>query len=157
MIIKKESKGEIYDIIIDDEDYEKFCEHNWYILHCKCDLKYCKTDIWNNGKRTQLQLHRFLMGLKHNDKRIINHIDGDGLNNKKSNLEICNAMYNSQSINTKKRFGNISIVKNRPRKYRARVNINKKKYQKHFFTKDEAEVWLDGLKQIAIAETIPLS
>jgi len=148
------SKGEDYTLLIDEEDFHKISKYHWYILHCKCNLKYCKTDIYNNGKRTKLMLHRFLMGLEKGDKRIINHKDGNGLNNQKSNLEICNSLYNSQSINTKKRFGTISIVKNRPRKYRARVNINKKKYQKHFFTLEEAEAWLDGLKQIAIAQTI---
>ena len=97
------------------------------------------------------------MGLKHGDKRIVNHIDGNGLNNKKSNLEICDHNYNNQSINTKRNFGNIYVVKDRLKKYRALVNINKKKYQKYFYTYGEAESWLEGLKQVAIAETLPFN
>jgi hypothetical protein len=153
MIIKKKSKGEIYDIIIDNEDYEKFCEHTWYITHKH--TKYCRTNIYINGKKTTLKLHRFLMNLENGDERIINHIDGNGLNNVKSNLEICDQMYNTQSINKKTRFGCITILNDREKKYEAKVTINKKRYRKCFYTKEEAEAWLDGLKQIAIAETVP--
>jgi hypothetical protein len=155
MIIPIKSKGGIYNVLIDDEDYEKFSEYNWCINNDKkSNNKYCMTDIYINGKKTTLKLHRFLMNLVNGDKRIINHIDGNGLNNNKSNLEICDHKYNTQSINTKKNFGCICII-NRPKKYCAQVNINKKRYSKCFFTKEEAEAWLDGLKQIAIAETIP--
>jgi len=158
MIIPIKSKGEIYDVIIDEEDYEKFSKYTWWIHHCKSNLKYCQTDINIEGKRTSLQLHRFLMNLEKGDKRIINHIDGNGLNNRKSNLEICDQKYNSQSINTKKKFGNITFKENfYVKKYQARVHINKKIYCKSFLTYGEAEAWLDGLKQIAIAETLPLS
>jgi hypothetical protein len=97
------------------------------------------------------------MGLEKGDKRIINHKDGNGLNNMRCNLEICDFMYNSQSINTKRKFGSISIVKNRPKKYCARVVINKKKYEKLFYTWAEAQAWLDGLEEMAKAETLPFS
>jgi len=68
---------------------------------------------------------------------------------------MCNAMYNSQSINTKRNFGCISIKKNRLKKYCAQITINKKRYYKCFYTKEEAQAYLDGLYEIAIAETVP--
>jgi hypothetical protein len=155
LVIK--SKGENYIVLIDEEDYERVSEYTWHINHQKYK-KYCQTDININGKHTGLKLHRFLLGLENGDKRMINHIDGNSLNNQKSNLEICDAMYNSQSINTKKNFGSITFRDDgRKKKYCAEVRINKKRYQKCFLTYGEAEAWLDGLKQIAIAETIPLS
>jgi len=155
LVIK--SKGENYIVLIDEDDYEKFCKHTWRIHHDKSNKKYCITNICINGKKTTLKLHRFLMGLENGDKRMINHIDGNSLNNQKSNLEMCNNMYNTQSINTKKNFGYISFRENRNKKHCAEVNINKKRYYKCFLTHGEAEAWLDGLKQIAIAETVPLS
>lgn len=157
MIIKKESKGQIYDIIIDDEDYEKVCKYKWHINH-KPNTKYCHTNIYKDGKRKSLLLlHRLLLGLDKGDKRIINHKDGNGLNNTKSNLEICDQMYNTQSINKKTRFGNIRYIEKQEKKYQARVVINKKNYCKSFLTYGEADAWLDGMKKIAIAETLPLS
>ena len=154
MIIPIKSKGEIYNVLIDDEDYEKFSEYNWHILHNKYN-KYCQTDINIDGKKTTLRLHRFLMGLKHGDKRMVNHIDGNSLNNQKSNLEICDNMYNNQSINTKKNFGCIYIIKNGKKKYCAQVRINKKKYCKSFLTYGEAQAYLDGLEDMAKIQTVP--
>jgi hypothetical protein len=150
------SKGENYIVLIDEEDFHKISKYNWHIHHAK-HTKYCRTDIYINGKRAGLMLHRFLMGLEKGDKRVINHIDGNGLNNKRSNLEICDAMYNTQSINKKTRFGSICYRNDGEKKYRARVSINKKKYQKHFYTYKEAEDYLEALKQVAIAETLPFT
>ena len=151
------SKGENYIVLIDEEDFHKVSKYTWGIQHCKCNLKYCQAIINISGKKTTLKLHRFLLGLENGDKRVINHIDGDGLNNKRSNLEICDAMYNTQSINKKTRFGCIHIEKDRLKKYRAMVKINKKKYQKRFYTYAEAEAYLDTLKELAIAETLPFT
>jgi len=105
-----------------------------------------------------MRLHRLIMNLKNGDKKtIINHIDGNGLNNQKSNLEICDNMYNSQSINKKTNFGHIEILNSTKKKYRAIVKINKKKYTKSFYTREEAQKHLDDLKKFAIAETKPFN
>ena len=154
LVIK--SKGENYIVLIDEEDYEKVSKYKWSVSDY-CNTKYCLTSIKIDGKRTTLKLHRFLMGLEKGDKLMINHKDRNGLNNMKSNLEICDNMYNSQSINKKTRFGTIHIFKNREKKCCARVTINKKKYCKCFYTREEAEAWLDGLQEVAKCETIPFS
>ena len=154
LVIK--SKGENYIVLIDEEDFDRVSKHTWHIIHAK-HTKYCRTNINNNGKWTRLLLHRFLINMEKDDNRVINHIDCNGLNNKKSNLEICDQNYNTQSINTKKNFGCIYIRKNRAKKYIARVTINKKLYHKYFYTYAEAETYLDTLKEIAIAETLPFT
>ena len=155
LVIK--SKGENYIVLIDEEDYDKFSKYTWYIAHDKSNNKYCLAPNYINGKKKKLLLHRFLMNLEHGDERIINHKDGNGLNNMKSNLEICDKKYNNQSINTKKRFGYIYIDYRYKKKYRATVYINKKKYCKCFYTYAEAEAYLDTLKELAIAETLPFT
>ena len=151
------SKGENYIIIIDEDDFERFSEHTWHIKHDKYNKKYCATEFYDNGKKTKMLLHRFIKGLDSSDKRIINHKDCNGLNNQKSNLEICNQCYNTQSINCKKKFGCIYTIKDEryKKKYHARVRINKKRYQKYFYTQEEAQAYLDALKEIAIQETMP--
>jgi len=157
MEIVLHSKGEDYTVLIDEEDFHKVSEHTWHINHNK-HTNYCRSsDIYINGKRTKILLHRFLLNLEKADKRMINHIDGNGLNNKKSNLEICDAMYNQQSINTKRNFGSITFRNDRKKKYCAKVNINKKRYYKCFYTNEEAQAYLDGLEEMAKAETLLLS
>ena len=155
LIIK--SKGENYIVLIDEEDYDRVSKYNWRISYHKSKIKYCQTCIKIDGKITTLSLHRFLMGLEHGNKLVVNHKDGNGLNNAKSNLEICDHNYNQQSINTKKNFGCICIMKNGKKKYRAEVRLNKKSYQKCFYTWEEAQAYLDTLKEIAIAETLPFN
>jgi hypothetical protein len=156
MEIVLHSKGEDYTVLIDDEDFHKISKYTWFIKHYN-HTKYCATKININGKLKNILLHRFLMGLEKEDKRIINHKDCNGLNNQKSNLEICDKNYNNQSINCKKKFGCIYIMKNRVKKYKAEVNINKKRYRKYFYTWAEGQSYLDGLQEIAKAETLPLS
>ena len=155
LVIK--SKGENYIVLIDEEDFHKVSKYNWCIQHRSSNKKYCRNIICINGKWERIYLHRFLMNMEKDDKRVINHIDGNGLNNQKNNLEICDQNYNTQSINTKKNFGCILIMKNMKKKYQASVNINKKKYQKYFYTYAEAEAYLDTLKELAIAETLPFT
>ena len=134
MEIVLHSRGQDYTLLIDEEDFHKVSKHTWCISHYKSNIKYCISNINIDGKWTTLKLHRFLMGLENGDKRIINHKDGNGLNNKKSNLEICDHKYNTQSINTKRNFGCISIDKKcKYKKYCAIVTINKKNI-KNIFT-----------------------
>ena len=155
MEIVLHSKGEDYTVLIDEEDFHKISKHTWCIIHAK-HTKYCRAVININGEKKRIYLHRFLMDLEKDDKRVINHIDGNGLNNKKSNLEICDAMYNQQSINKKTRFGTIYIRNDgRKKKHCAQVSINKKRYYKCFYTNEEAQAYLDGLEEIAKSENVP--
>lgn len=41
-------------------------------------------------------MHRLLMGLGTGDGRVIDHVDGDGLNNTRINLRICTPTQNAQ-------------------------------------------------------------
>lgn len=148
IIIK--SKGEDNTVMIDNEDFEKVSKHTWHIDHCGSN-KYCATNINDKGKKTKIYLHRFIKGLDLDDKRIINHKNGNGLDNRKSNLEFCDKSYNVQSINcARKNFGCVTIRKDgRLKKYHAKVIINKKRYEEDFYTREEGETWLEDMKELA--------
>tara|TARA_R110001592_G_scaffold211552_1_gene463428 strand:- start:188 stop:691 length:504 start_codon:yes stop_codon:yes gene_type:complete len=133
---------------IDDEDWDKIKHLN--IIQNNTSTKhttYCKAIIYENCKYIKtINIHREIMGLGDykNDKRVINHIDGNGLNNKKENLEICSTMYNSQSINRHR--GNIGIIYKeentekvkRLKKWKFCMKVNKKSHSKRFLTEQEA-------------------
>lgn len=129
---------------VDDEDIERVSKYTWSInYNSSPHTKYAKTNT--GGKK--IHLHRFIMGLGDysDDKRVINHIDGNGLNNKKSNLEICDRLYNSQSFN--KHRCNVGMVyydtsMKRIKRWRACITINKKHISKRFMTEAEAREWL---------------
>ena len=131
---------------IDQDDLEKVSAFVWSQNNrSNSHTTYAQTTT--GGKK--IHLHRLIMDLGDysTDKRIINHKDGNGLNNKKENLEICDILYNSQSC---RRRGNKGCVYAdtsmlRAKIWRATITLNKKIYKKRFYTKKEAEDWLQNI------------
>ena len=125
---------------VDEDDFEKLSKFQWSKNNASnCHTTYAKTET---GK-TKQHLHRMIMGLGDykDDKRIINHIDGDGLNNRKCNLEICDTLYNSQSF--RKHNSNVGAVyydtsMTRLKRWRGTIVINKVRHHKRFLTEQEA-------------------
>lgn len=76
-------KGE--EIIVDEHRYEEFIKHQWYINGGYAIRKGKKED-GDRYKKT-IALHREVLGIQ--DKRIVDHIDRNKLNNVKSNLREC--------------------------------------------------------------------
>ncbi len=142
--ITHSSKG-THTLFIDEEDYDKIKDLNISLnTTSNKNTYYAKYIVYLNCKYIKtIHIHRLIMGLGDfkEDKRIINHIDGNGLNNQKSNLEICDTMYNSQSFRREhapiyKRYHFENDPK-RKMKWRVYLKINKKSLSKRFMTENE--------------------
>jgi hypothetical protein len=70
--------------IVDVEDIDSLKKHRWYCDSCNRGKKYAARQIMNRGKRTTIRMHEFLMGKKSGYE--IDHINGNGLDNRRSNL-----------------------------------------------------------------------
>jgi hypothetical protein len=104
-------------------------------------------------------LHRYIMGLELDDRHVIDHIDGNGLNNKKSNLRIISVIENSRNLHIKKanKTGYHGVKKIRRKnkdgvftiRYQARICVNHKDtYLGSFFTPEDAhKAYLDGVQK----------
>jgi len=130
---------------IDDADAEKVNKLTWSKSKGKRTTYAVSTTLGYT-----LPLHRFIMGLERYDKRHINHIDGNGLNNKRSNLEFSNPTHNAQSIRKINSPLNVGCVYYYPKtrstnKFIARIKINKKLYQKWVADETEGRIWIAGL------------
>jgi len=128
---------------IDEEDLEKVSQYTWNKNVQR--TTYARTRVDNNW----VHMHRVIMGLGlfKDDKRIVDHKDGNGLNNKKDNLVICDVLYNSQSFRRHhghKNVGCVSLDKsmNRRKIWTAQVILNKIRHQKRFVTQEDAKLWL---------------
>ena len=134
---RKNSKTEW--AMVDDDDFELVSQYKWCILK-RLNTIYAVTHI----ARKSLYLHRFLLGLDFGDKRVVNHKDGNGLNNQRDNIEICSQLYNTQSINkVNSNKGYIYLYKNRiSNPYCASIQINKIRHRAYFATEEEAKQFI---------------
>lgn len=86
--------------LIDEEDYELLLKYNWGADRQKTGGHYVVSRP-KNSKR--IYMHRLLMNCP--EGMIVDHIDGNKLNNRKSNLRICTTRQNSQNRRSDKTSG----------------------------------------------------
>lgn len=120
-IIVKSSKYGIIKTLIDIDDLDKCSKITWYYEYNK-DSFYIAGRL--EGKR--VKLHRFIMDIK-DSSILIDHKNRDSLDNRKSNLRICD--YQTNSFNRSIRKDNTSGVagvdyKKNNNKWRAKIKYN---------------------------------
>jgi hypothetical protein len=111
-------------ILVDDQDFIIVSQYNLSVVKGRNTFY-----AVYRGTKTKFSLHRFL--LKPSSRTIfIDHIDGNGLNNQRSNLRFCS---NSQNI------ANGRLASNNSTGYKG-VSFHKniKRYQAHIYTDNKA-------------------
>lgn len=109
--------------LVDDEDFDKLVRFKWCILTSRGGRFYARRDM------TGILMHRIIMGLGKAPKGIhVDHINGDTLDNRKSNLRICTHAQNTRSSGISR--NNTSGFKGASYygkgKYTARIGVNYK-------------------------------
>jgi len=93
--------------LVDDEDFASLSKHNWFATKTKADYLFYAVRNRPGRSKGMIKMHREILGATHN--KHVDHKDGDGLNNQKHNLRICDRYQNSQ--NSKKASSNTSGFK----------------------------------------------
>jgi len=125
MIIKS-SNG--FDIIIDEDDFCLIKNHIWRAT--KSGYNYYAYANNHGGRlgRTTIKLHRIILGLK-NPNDCVDHLDGNGLNNQKSNLRV---VPHSENMKNKKIYKNSTTgcqgISFKNGKYIARIQADRKRF-----------------------------
>ena len=83
-------------VIVSPEDFFELSQHNWFAhrqFKSHSEKWYaCRSKIIN-GKNTLIYMHRQIFGVN-GSKVWIDHINGDGLDNRRENLRICTPVQN---------------------------------------------------------------
>lgn len=109
----------------------------WYASK-KPHTHYVTASVHRNGRQYQLRLHRVLAGAAVG--QLVDHRDGNGLNNRQDNLRIADATGNSRNrgLNPGREFKGVSFHK-QARKWTAQIRIcGKLRYIGLFPTVEEA-------------------
>lgn len=95
-----------YVALVDEADYLAVSTMSWHVLKSKGrsdgTLAYAQTTLRGAGGKRAL-MHRFLM--KPPEELVIDHINGDGLDNRRANLRICTHAQNIANQRPQARWG----------------------------------------------------
>lgn len=78
--------------LVDDEDFSSLSLWKWSASSHK-NVVYAVRNLYS-GHTVTIKMHRIVMGLTAGDPRYVDHIDGNGLNNRRANLRICTGKQN---------------------------------------------------------------
>lgn len=92
------SQGKV--AIIDDCDFERVNQFKWSYSLVQSGIEYALRNAEVNGKRTSILLHRFILG-NIPEGMVVDHKNGNGLDNRRENLRICTRSQNN--INKRKK------------------------------------------------------
>ena len=140
-IIESKTHGK-FKVLIDAEDWERVSQFKWSVnknvRNKHRDVFYIITNSKAAPKRS-MKLHRYVMGCP--DGMVIDHINGDTLDNRKSNLRVCTRTDNkrSRSKQSNNTLGYKGVVKAGNR-YCGKIGNGKSKsaYLGSFATPEEA-------------------
>lgn len=111
--------------IVDDDDFEKVSQYKWQAVPDKSGIFYARRRQTINGKRVCIRMHRFI--ISPNDYEVVDHINGNTLDNRKSNLRIATQQqnkFNCKKINAQSGFRGVQKTNKNGNTWRARIHYN---------------------------------
>jgi hypothetical protein len=109
--------------IVDEEDFDLLNVRHWRVINFEKSNTYAATVI----NKKIVFMHRLLM--KNNDTMLVDHINGNGLDNRKTNLRYCTHSQNMRnrklSYNSSTGFKGVHNCSNG--RYRVQITFNNKR------------------------------
>lgn len=130
--------------MVDDADYELASQYKWYAGKRRTGEF---SAMREKSGRTRY-LHRLIMGMADSDKRPVDHIDHNPLNNTRANLRICtqsqNCMNRTKPKNASSKYKGVSLNKQfKKPKWRAYIRYESLIYLGDFDSEKDAAIAYD--------------
>ncbi len=116
--------------LVDDGDFERLNQYTWKAFK--------RHNNWNAVRHvgeTMFYMHRDILGLSYGDGTIVDHINGNGLDNQRDNLRLCSVKENIRNQHTtcgSSRYKGVSWSKQRDR-WRATIMVDRRHKHLGFF------------------------
>lgn len=124
--------------VVDEDDFGLVSAHKWHLFRRRKTVYAIASVKLADGKWTTLYMHRLIMGARLGFQ--IDHIDGDGLNNRKANLRFATSSQNNQNRRPIRRAqsGYKGVYwNNNQGKWYTQICINRKKIHLGYFSNKE--------------------
>ncbi len=83
---------------VSDEDYEELNQFKWFAKETPNGQYYAMRSVrLKNGKQGKLTMARHILGCEKGDGMVTDHIDGEKLDNRRSNIRVCTQAQNVQN------------------------------------------------------------
>lgn len=114
--------------LIDPEDYDLVWNYDWH----QNNAGYAVSSVRQNGRRVYVRMHRLIMNPP--DDLLVDHINGNTIDNRRSNLRICNTSENVKNRVMQKRnkVGEKNISVRKSGRFEAGVISNGIRHRKMF-------------------------
>lgn len=97
----KLSKG--MEAIVDVDDYMLLHYFKWHVRPGRYTYYAARWEVdCKTGKKFPMTMHRKILGLWYGDARMVDHINGNGLDNRKENLRIATVSINNYNCKIRK-------------------------------------------------------
>ena len=114
-------------VIVDDCDFEQLNQYKWY-AHSNNGRTWYALGYKSKDKRLVI-MHREIMGLKSGDGKMVDHQNGNGLDNQRHNLRICTNAENQYNqrlhIYCYSKYKGVTWYK-KTKKWMSQIKYNKK-------------------------------
>lgn len=116
--------------IVDDDDHEWLSQWKWHAVGRPAQFYAARTKRLDEGGPGVVLMHRVVMGLVKDEVLFVDHANHDSLDNRRSNLRLCEHrinLANQRSSSGSSRYKGVYYLKG-PGTWRAEISVNKRKF-----------------------------
>lgn len=137
--------------IVDSEDVDKLAQYTW----CFSSKGYAKSRV----NCRMVWMHRFILGLE-DRSLVVDHINGDKLDNRKSNLRITSQLVNSRNsrrkASTRQRMRGLGFRPSQSKPYHLHPTVGNRRISLGCYSNTSVPALLFDAVQVKIAKTLDI-